>query len=463
MDLGASNTDTAAMKKLLVAGALPGREHLEREKGGTHLEPILGRMVIVEDFVCCSFLPPPSKFLLLVLNFYGLSLLHLNPNSIAFLSIFAHLCEAYVGWCLSLIFFTTTMNSGGWNPTKFPDAVDSISGTGRRQFISPDTLLGKCLQSVVRHEQIAWFGFAVPSRTVATLKRQQRAFHLLLRNYRFSDTTGVRGELGERSGGEELGLAERHRERRRQQRSRRAREARGYTAPSSLAPSSPAVHPPPPIHPVAGFRSCGGGVVVPPGAEERGGFANARGPPGGVTGRRMSSARSRSTAARRLWGGGGSSGVCSHGGGCCRGRGGRHSSAGAGAVEDLAIGVEEEAKSRLVNLYFLAPHHHVPCSHFVEHLVGVTPPVSPRAATQAALPAPRPITPCATCRRRHHPARAAAADAALPRRPCPPPSTPLARAPPLARATPPACTLLPPRPCAAASPPDAASSRAVAA
>jgi hypothetical protein len=33
----------------------------------------------------------------LVLNFYGLSLLHLNPNSIAFLSIFSHLCEAYIG------------------------------------------------------------------------------------------------------------------------------------------------------------------------------------------------------------------------------------------------------------------------------------------------------------------------------------------------------------------------------
>lgn len=54
-------------------------------------------MVIVEDFVRCSFLPPPSEFLLLILNFYGLSLQHLNPNSISFLSIFAHLCEAYVG------------------------------------------------------------------------------------------------------------------------------------------------------------------------------------------------------------------------------------------------------------------------------------------------------------------------------------------------------------------------------
>lgn len=73
-------------------GALPGREHLEQEEGGTNPQPVLGRMVVVENFIRCGFLPPPSEFLLLILNFYGLSLLHLNPNSIAFLSIFAHLC-----------------------------------------------------------------------------------------------------------------------------------------------------------------------------------------------------------------------------------------------------------------------------------------------------------------------------------------------------------------------------------
>lgn len=79
-------------------------------------------MVIVEDFVRCSFLPPLSEFLLLILNFYGLSLLHLNPTSIAFLSIFAHLCEAYVGVVPFLDIFTTTMSSGGRNPT------DLVSG-----------------------------------------------------------------------------------------------------------------------------------------------------------------------------------------------------------------------------------------------------------------------------------------------------------------------------------------------
>ena len=97
MDLGKTITDTAAMKELQVEGLLLGREVLERDVGSTEPNPPLGRMVIVEDFVRCGFLPPLSEFLLLVLNFYGLSLLHLSPNSITFLSIFSHLCEAYIG------------------------------------------------------------------------------------------------------------------------------------------------------------------------------------------------------------------------------------------------------------------------------------------------------------------------------------------------------------------------------
>nr|CAE04539.2 OSJNBa0040D17.7 [Oryza sativa Japonica Group] len=70
---------------------------MEREAGGTEPEPILGRMIAVEDYISCGFIPPPSEFLLLVLNFYGISLVHLNPNSIAFLSIFSYLCGAYIG------------------------------------------------------------------------------------------------------------------------------------------------------------------------------------------------------------------------------------------------------------------------------------------------------------------------------------------------------------------------------
>nr|ABA98871.1 retrotransposon protein, putative, unclassified [Oryza sativa Japonica Group] len=97
MDLGKSASTSATLKKLQEDGALPGRGTMEREAGGTNPQLILGRMVAIEDCVLCGFLPPSSEFLLLVLNFYGLSLLHLNPNSIAFFSIFVHLCEAYIG------------------------------------------------------------------------------------------------------------------------------------------------------------------------------------------------------------------------------------------------------------------------------------------------------------------------------------------------------------------------------
>ena len=97
MDLGKSTSTSASLKKLQEDGVLPGRGAMEREPGGIEPEPVLGRMVAIEDYILYGFLPPPSEFLLLVLNFYGLSLLHLNPNSIAFLSIFSHLCEAYIG------------------------------------------------------------------------------------------------------------------------------------------------------------------------------------------------------------------------------------------------------------------------------------------------------------------------------------------------------------------------------
>jgi hypothetical protein len=95
-DLGISTSDLATLAKLSTDGAPPPEQDMAREEGGTAPSPALGRMVVVEDFIRSGFLLPPLEFLLLVLNFYGLSLLHLNPNSIAFLSIFTHLCEAYI-------------------------------------------------------------------------------------------------------------------------------------------------------------------------------------------------------------------------------------------------------------------------------------------------------------------------------------------------------------------------------
>ena len=45
---------------------------------------------------------PLSKFLLEVLKFYKIQLIHLALNSVLFLAIFVHLCEAFLGTMPSL-------------------------------------------------------------------------------------------------------------------------------------------------------------------------------------------------------------------------------------------------------------------------------------------------------------------------------------------------------------------------
>jgi hypothetical protein len=44
-----------------------------------------------------GLVPPLSSFLFTLLEYYGLQLQHLSPNSIALVAIFIHLCEMYVG------------------------------------------------------------------------------------------------------------------------------------------------------------------------------------------------------------------------------------------------------------------------------------------------------------------------------------------------------------------------------
>ena len=53
--------------------------------------------VVFDDFLKCGLSFPLSFFFVQVLEFYGVELVNLNPNSILFLSVFTHLCEAYLG------------------------------------------------------------------------------------------------------------------------------------------------------------------------------------------------------------------------------------------------------------------------------------------------------------------------------------------------------------------------------
>ena len=56
-----------------------------------------GEIPIFLAYIECGLRLPTHKFLARVLEYYGVELVNLAPNSIANISIFAYLCEAYLG------------------------------------------------------------------------------------------------------------------------------------------------------------------------------------------------------------------------------------------------------------------------------------------------------------------------------------------------------------------------------
>jgi hypothetical protein len=56
-----------------------------------------GDFVFFATYALAGLVPPLSSFFLTLLEYYGLQLHHLSPNSIALVAIFVHLCEMYVG------------------------------------------------------------------------------------------------------------------------------------------------------------------------------------------------------------------------------------------------------------------------------------------------------------------------------------------------------------------------------
>src|SRR5881394_2429101 len=56
-----------------------------------------GELVVFEPFFYRGFYLPANKFFWGLLHFYGIELVHLNPNSILQIVAFIHLCEAFLG------------------------------------------------------------------------------------------------------------------------------------------------------------------------------------------------------------------------------------------------------------------------------------------------------------------------------------------------------------------------------
>jgi hypothetical protein len=56
-----------------------------------------GDFIFFVAYALAGLVPPLSSFFLTLLEYYGLQLQHLSPNSIALVAIFVHLYEMYVG------------------------------------------------------------------------------------------------------------------------------------------------------------------------------------------------------------------------------------------------------------------------------------------------------------------------------------------------------------------------------
>jgi hypothetical protein len=68
------------------------------KRGATSLANMRpGDFIFFAAYALVGLVPPLSSFFLMLLEYYGLQLQHLSPNSIALVAIFVHLCELYVG------------------------------------------------------------------------------------------------------------------------------------------------------------------------------------------------------------------------------------------------------------------------------------------------------------------------------------------------------------------------------
>lgn len=100
-------TKARHLQRLRDQGYLPDQKLGEWKAPGEHRIPNLetGEIVLFIPFIEHELGLPACPFLHGFLHYYGITLNHLNPNSILHLSIFVHLCETFLGILPSITLF----------------------------------------------------------------------------------------------------------------------------------------------------------------------------------------------------------------------------------------------------------------------------------------------------------------------------------------------------------------------
>ena len=103
----APTTTEDQLRELVSDSLIQDKEIAEWRAPGQHRVPTLGsgEIVLFVSFIRAGLCLPASAFLHRFLNYFGISLNHLTPNVVLYLSVFVHLCETFLGISPSLSLF----------------------------------------------------------------------------------------------------------------------------------------------------------------------------------------------------------------------------------------------------------------------------------------------------------------------------------------------------------------------
>ncbi|XP_062225033.1 uncharacterized protein LOC133923794 [Phragmites australis] len=114
--------------------------------GGDVPAPRQGEIMIFASLFLAGLVPPFFEFFTTVVSFYDICHLHLNPNSIIMLSVFAQMCENFIGIepCLDLFWFFYTVR------------LQTGSATGSCGFRLRDGVMSSYLEMNLKLSWLGW-------------------------------------------------------------------------------------------------------------------------------------------------------------------------------------------------------------------------------------------------------------------------------------------------------------------
>ena len=86
--------------------------------GRSSPQVLLKEVVILLPFIMAGLVPPFLPFFVVALEAFALHMVHLTPNAILTLALFAHTCEMFVGCGHLWSSFAISSAFAGWQPSR---------------------------------------------------------------------------------------------------------------------------------------------------------------------------------------------------------------------------------------------------------------------------------------------------------------------------------------------------------